>query len=53
MYAAAQAARNWNPALTALYGRLVKAGKPHAVAIVACIRKMVIYANTVIANDAP
>src|SRR5208337_4424044 len=53
LFAAAQAARKWNPALAALYGRILKAGKPHAVAIVACIRKMVIYANTVLAKNTP
>lgn len=54
LFAAAQAAaRRWNPALIALYDRLLKAGKPHAVAIIACVRKMVIYANTVIARDKP
>jgi transposase len=54
LFAAAQAAaRRWNPALIALYDRLVKTGKPHTLAIVACFRKMVIYANTVLAHDRP
>jgi len=54
LFAAAQAAaRQWNPALIALYDRLVEAGKPHAVAIVACVRKMIIYANTVLARNQP
>ncbi len=53
VFAAAQAARMWNPALTALYDRLVKAGKPHNVATVACVRKMIIYANTVLARNQP
>jgi len=53
LFAAAQAARKWNPALAALYERLVKAGKPHAVAIIACVRKMVIYANTILAKNTP
>jgi len=54
LFAAAQAAaRRWNPALIALYDRLVKAGKPHALAIVACVRRLVIYANTVLANNRP
>ncbi len=54
LFAAAQAAaRRWNPALIALYDRLVKAGKPHSLAIVACVRKMIIYANTVLAQDRP
>jgi len=54
LFAAAQAAaRQWNPALIALYDRLIKAGKPHNLAIVACVRKMIIYANTVLAHDRP
>lgn len=53
LFAAAQAARMWNPALTALYDRLIKAGKAHNVAIIACVRKMIIYANTVLARNQP
>jgi transposase len=54
LFAAAQAAaRQWNPALIALYDRLIKAGKPHTLAIVACVRKMIVYANTVLAQDRP
>jgi transposase len=54
LFAAAQAAaRQWNPALIAFYDRLTKAGKPHAAAIIACVRKMIIYANTVLAQDRP
>jgi len=51
--AALAAARQWNPALIALYDRLTKAGKPHPLAIVACVRKLIIYANTVLAQDRP
>jgi transposase len=54
LFAAAQAAaRQWNPALIAFYDRLVKAGKPHTVAIVARVRKMIIYANAVLQRDQP
>lgn len=54
LFAAAQAAaRQWNPALIALYGRILKQGKPHALAIVACVRKLVTYANTIIAQNRP
>ena len=52
-YAAAQAAKKHNPVLGAFYNRLRKAGKPHALAIVACVRKLVIYANTVLARGTP
>jgi transposase len=54
LFAAAQvAARRWNPALIALYDRLTKAGKPHNVAIIACVRKMIIFANAVLARNQP
>jgi transposase len=54
LYAAAlPAAFHWNDALKALYQRLVAAGKPHKLALVACARKLIIYANTVVQRDAP
>jgi len=53
LFAAAQAARQWNPALKTLYERLIKQKKAHNVAIIACVRKLVTYANTVLARDKP
>lgn len=54
LFAAAQAAcQRWNPQLVAMYKRLRAAGKHHSVAVVACARKLVIYANTVLAKDTP
>lgn len=54
LYAAAlPAAFQWNPALVSLYRRLVKAGKPHKVALVACARKLLIFANAVVARGTP
>jgi transposase len=54
VYAAAlPGAFRWNKQLIALYQRLVAAGKPHKVALVACARKLVIYANTVLARGTP
>ena len=46
--AALAAAFHWNPQLRALYRRLTAAGKPHKLALVACARKLLIYANTVV-----
>jgi transposase len=40
----------WNQALKGMYQRLVKAGKEHKVAVVACARKLLIYVNTVVAR---
>jgi len=54
LYAAAQAAaQRWNKALVDLYNRLIANGKHHCVAVVACARKLVIYANTVLARGTP
>lgn len=54
LFAAAQAAaRQWNPALIDLYQRLKAKGKAHKLAIVACTRKLAIYANTVLARGTP
>jgi len=54
LYAAAlPAAFRWNPALIALYRRLVAKGKGHKRALVACARKLVVYANTVVARGSP
>ncbi len=53
-YAAAlPAAFRWNPALQALYARLIGAGKPHKLALIACARKLLIYANTVLSRGSP
>jgi len=54
LYAAAlPAAFFWNPALKALYARLIARGKPHRSAIVACARKLLIFANTVVQRGTP
>jgi len=43
----------WNPQLTALYKRMRAAGKEHKVAVVACARKLLIFANAVVARGTP
>lgn len=54
LYAAAlPAAFRWNLALKALYRRLMGRGKAHAVALVACARKLLIFANTVVTRGTP
>ncbi len=53
LFAAALAAcLHWNPALQALYRRLLARGKSHTSGVVACARNLLIYANTV-ATAAP
>jgi transposase len=51
--AALAAAFHWNPQLNVIYRRLIAAGKPHKVALVACARKLLIYANTVVERGTP
>lgn len=40
-----------NPRLKAFYNRLVESGKPKKVALTACMRKLVVWANTMLANE--
>lgn len=51
--AALPAAFRWNTALIALYSRLTGRGKPHKAALTACARKLLIFANTVVARGTP
>jgi transposase len=54
LYAAAlPGAFRWNPALKALYARLMARGKTHKSALVACARKLLVFANTVVARGTP
>lgn len=54
LYAAAlPAAFRWNKALITLYARLLARGKAHSLALIACARKLLIYANTVVARGTP
>ena len=51
--AALPAAFRWNKALIALYRRLTAGGKAHKLALIACARKLLIYANTVVHRGTP
>lgn len=51
--AALPASQRWNQPLTALYRRLVANGKSHKTALIACVRKLIIFANTVIKRQTP
>jgi transposase len=54
LYTAALAASfRWNQQLIQLYQRLIAAGKGHKRALVACARKLLIFANTVVARGTP
>lgn len=52
LYMAALTAKRCNPVISTLYERLTAHGKPHKVAMVACMRKMLIILNTMTKNNA-
>jgi transposase len=51
--AALPAAQRWNSALVALYDRLIERGKAHKTALIACVRKLVIFANAIVERGSP
>ena len=51
--AALPASFRWNKALIELYARLIARGKAHNEALIACARKLLIYANTVVQRGTP
>ena len=51
--AALPASQRWNPQLMTFYQRLIAAGKLHRIALVACARKLLIFANTIVARGTP
>jgi transposase len=51
--AALPAAFRWNKTLIALYTHLTASGKAHKQALIACARKLLIYANTVVLRGTP
>ena len=53
LYMAALTAKRCNPVIRSLYERLIARGKPHKVAMVACMRKMLVILNTMARNNVP
>ena len=53
LYVAALVATRFNPAIKACYERLVAAGKPKKVALVACMRKLLITLNAIARTKTP
>ena len=51
LYMATVAALRWNPKIQAFYDRLRQAGKIKKVALVACMRKLLVILNTMMKND--
>ena len=48
LYMAAASAVRFNPAIRAYYQRLVTAGKPKKLALVACMRKLLVTLNVIV-----
>ena len=53
LFACTQAAIQWNAELKAFYARLMSKGKHHRKSIIACARKLTIFANTVLKRQTP
>lgn len=53
LYMAARSAVRFNPVLRAVYHRLLEAGKPRKVALVACMRKLIIILNAMVRDQRP
>lgn len=53
LYMAALVASRYNPVIRAFYERLLSAGKPKKVALVACMRKLLIILNAIVRTGQP
>ena len=53
LYMAAVAATRWNPVIREFYLRLTGAGKPAKVALVACMRKLLVILNAIVRDRQP
>lgn len=53
LYMATVSAIRWNPVIRDFYQRLLKAGKPKLVALVACMRKLLVTLNAMLKTKSP
>lgn len=53
LYMAATTAIRFNPVIKAFYQRLIARGKPHKVAVIACMRKMLTILNAMARSNTP
>lgn len=53
LYMATLTATRCNPLIKPFYQKLIQAGKPHKVAITACMRKLIVILNTMMKNQTP
>lgn len=51
LFMAVLCGRRWNPVLKAFYDRLIAAGKPKKVALIACARKLLTILNAMVRNN--
>ena len=51
LFMAALCGRRWNPALKVFYERLIAAGKPKKVALIACARKLLTILNAMVRDN--
>ena len=51
LYMATLVATRWNPVISEYYQKLLQAGKAKKVAIVACLRKLLIIINTMVKKN--
>lgn len=53
LFLAALCGRRWNPRLKVFYERLISAGKPKKVALIACARKLLTIVNAMVRDRTP
>ena len=53
LYMSASVAVRWNPVLRTFYQRLLDAGKPKKVALIACMRKLLTFLNAMLMHRTP
>lgn len=53
LYQAALVGSRYNPVIRAMYARLLAAGRPKKVALVACARKLLLIANNILRANSP
>ena len=53
LYMATLTATRCNPRIKPFYQKLIQAGKPHKVALTACMRKLIVILNTMMKNQTP
>jgi len=51
MYCAMRACLRWNPVVKGWFERFIEAGKPYKVAVIACVRKLLIVLRAILINN--